>query len=121
MRPSTSSILFLWAALSGGGLAASDSDKTTTTAPCTATSTSEAFYDLRHDIAYAVEEGQKLPFRGARTSDYTARGYDLKVNFTMNICAAVIKPPKEAVGIDDKLAKNISAYYERRGKVYSLG
>jgi cation-dependent mannose-6-phosphate receptor len=113
----TSTIL-LWAAVSGVCLAAKDSEPTTT-APCTAHSTNEAFFDLRPDVAVAPEEGEKR--KAFRATDYTARGYDYNANFTLNICAAVVKPPKEAVGISDKLLRNVSAYYEKKGKIYSLG
>lgn len=108
--------------MSGSCLAASEPAKTTSTAPCTASSTSGAFYDLRPDIAVAVKEGVK-PKKGIPTADYLARGHDYgpNANFTMNICDAVVKPVKDVVGLDKALWKNVSAYYEAGGKVYSLG
>jgi len=93
---------------------------TSTTTACVATSTSGAFYDLRPDVAVVVEEGVKIP-KGVPTEDYLARGYDYGANFTLNICGAVVKKVEEAVGIEKSSWKNISAYYETKGKVYSLG
>ena len=119
MRLHHPSIALLWAAVFGVCVAAKEAEKTTTTAPCTARSTNEAFFDLRPDIAIAHEEGERR--KAFRSVDYTARGYDYPANFTLNICAPVIKPPKEAEGISDKLLRNVSAYYEKKGKTYSLG
>src|SRR5437870_10516756 len=92
----------LLAALLGVAIAATEPDKTTSTAPCTASSTGGAFYDLRPDIAFALADGAK-PKKGVRSTDYVARGHDYGSNFTVNICGALVKPPKEVVGIDDKL------------------
>ncbi|KAK0630875.1 mannose-6-phosphate receptor binding domain-containing protein [Bombardia bombarda] len=87
---------------------------------CVATSTSGAFYDLRPDMAVAVVEGAK-PLKGAPTADYLARGYDYGSNFTLNICGSVVKTVEDVVGLDKAAWKNVSAYYESKGKVYSLG
>jgi len=109
----------LWATVSGVSVAAKEADQATATAPCTARATNDGFFDLRPDIAISHDEGEKR--KAFRTVDYTARGYDYKANFTLNICAAVVEPLKEAVGISDKQLRNVSAYYEKKGKVYSLG
>ncbi|CAK7231892.1 Cation-independent mannose-6-phosphate receptor CI-MPR [Sporothrix curviconia] len=95
--------------------------KTTTTMPCTATSTSGAFYDLRHDIVLPPVEGGKKPKAGVQVTDYTARGHDYGANFTLNLCAAVVKPVKNVEGLDRDLWANVSAYYERNGDIFSLG
>jgi len=99
---------------------ASSSSTTSTTTACVATSTSGAFFDLRPDTAIHAEEGAKTP-KGAPTVDYVARGYDYGANFTLNICGAVVKKVEDAVGIEKQSWKNISAYYETKGKVFSLG
>lgn len=39
----------------------------------------------------------------------------------MNVCAPVVKEVKDVVGVDKAMWKNVSAYYEAEGKVYSLG
>ncbi|CAK7264646.1 Cation-independent mannose-6-phosphate receptor CI-MPR [Sporothrix epigloea] len=95
--------------------------KTTTTMPCTATSTSGAFYDLRHDIVLPPVEGAKKPKAGIQVTDYTARGHDYGANFTLNICAAVVKPIINVEGVDRDLWANVSAYYEQNGDTFSLG
>jgi len=97
------------------------SSTTSVITPCVATSTSGAFYDLRPDIAVAVRQGEKPPVRGVNSEDYLARGYDLGYNITLNICSAIAKKVDDFVGIDEALWRNVSAYYERNGKVYSLG
>ncbi len=123
MRTHAPSLLLLLAALASSSLASSDAEKTKTTtapAPCTATSTSGAFYDLRPDMAVAVEDGAKAK-KGVLAVDYLARGYDYGSNFTVNLCAAVVKPVKSVVGVDREQWRNVSAHYEHDGKVYSLG
>lgn len=107
------------------GVAAADDGKfsttpTVTATACVATSTSGAFYDLRPDTAVVLAEGEK-PGRGVKTEDYLARGYDYGYNFTLNICGAVVKGVEDVVGVKKSDWKNISAYYEQNGKVYSLG
>jgi len=101
----------------------STATSTTSTAvvtPCVATSTSGAFYDLRQDTAVWVAEGDTPP-RGARTEDYLARGYDYGYNFTLNICGAVVKGVDDVVGVEKSLWRNVSAYYEHKGKIFSIG
>lgn len=120
IRTSPSIYLLLASLLSGAVADSTEPEKTTTVEPCTAKSTSGAFFNLQPDIAIKLEEGAK-PHRSTPVEDYFARGYDYGYNFTLNICEAVVKPPKEAVGLDDDLVRNVSAYYESKGKVYSLG
>jgi len=93
---------------------------TATATACVATSTSGAFFDLRPDTAVILTEGEK-PSRGVLTEDYLARGYDIGYNFTLNICGPVVKEVEDVIGVDKPDWKNISAYYEEKGKVYSLG
>ncbi|KAK3942339.1 mannose-6-phosphate receptor binding domain-containing protein [Diplogelasinospora grovesii] len=129
MHPQSPRRLFL-ALLAAAGTtvrAAEAGDKTSTTAtaaatPCVATSTSGAFYDLRPDVALPVpSDGSKKLHKGIPTEDYVARGWDYGSNFTLNICNSVVKPVDDVVGIDRKLWANVSAYYDHKGKVYSLG
>ena len=95
--------------------------KTTTTLPCTASATSGAFYDLRPDMVLPPVGGAKKPKSGVQITDYAARGHDYGSNFTLNICAAVVSPVKDVMGLDRDLWANVSAYYEHNGDVYSLG
>jgi cation-dependent mannose-6-phosphate receptor len=122
--PSRGALLAL-AALAGVAAAADDATKTTTTStpavtPCVATATSGAFFDLRPDAAVVVPKDEKPP-KGVPTEDYLARGWDYGSNFTLNICNPVVKRVDDVVGVEKALWKNISAYYETKGKIYSLG
>lgn len=111
---------------SGSALSATltaSASATSTALPCTASSVSDAFYDLRPDIAVRLpdDEAAKARKKGVRTADYVARGHDFGVNFTVNICGAVVLPVKDVIGVADRLWANVSAYYEEKGKIYSLG
>jgi len=126
--PSASRLLLALAAMAGLACAeikeesssAATSSATTTSTACVATATSGTFYDLRPDIAIRAEEGGKTP-KGIPTEDYIARGYDYGSNFTLNICGAVVKKVEDVVGVEKASWKNVSAYYESKGKVFSLG
>jgi len=131
MHPQTPSrgLLLALAALAGVASAnETTTTKTTKTAststpvvtPCVATATSGAFFDLRPDTAVAVVEGEKH-VKGVPTEDYVARGWDYGSNFTLNVCNAVVKKVTDVVGVEKSLWRNVSAYYETKGKVYSLG
>ncbi|KAH8898135.1 mannose 6-phosphate receptor domain-containing protein [Thozetella sp. PMI_491] len=98
----------------------STSSATVEATPCVAHSQSGAFFDLRPDTAIILEKDKKAP-KNAQLTDYTAKGYDLNYDFTLNICGAVVKPVEKAVDVPSSLHSNISAYYEKDGKVYSLG
>ncbi|KAK3334473.1 mannose-6-phosphate receptor binding domain-containing protein [Neurospora tetraspora] len=93
---------------------------TSTVTPCVATSTNGAFYDLRPDIAVIPEKDVKLA-RGTHTKDYLARGYDYGYNITLNICAPVVKGVEDVVGLTSEGWSKVGAWYEKGGKVYSLG
>lgn len=115
-------LLALLFSLTGPGLvAAADADKTTSSTPCTATSALGAFYDLRPDMAVKADDKAKHRKRGAPTVDYHARGWDYGSNFTVNVCAPVVKTPENVRGLDKGAWQNISAYYVSKGDVYSLG
>lgn len=121
--PRAATLLLALAALADLALAADDApakSTTTTAEPCTATST-VGFHDLRRDIAVAPPENGAKPKGGVPTTDYFARGWDHPANFTLNICAPVVKPVEDVVGLEKDIWKNVSAYYELEGKVYSLG
>lgn len=116
----TYDVLLLLAAAAGLTSAAESTTTTTTYVPaCTANShTSGAFFDLRPDIAVKPEEGKSV--KGSST-DYHARGYDYGRNFTLNICAPVVDPVEDVVGLGQDEWKNVSAYYTYKGETYSIG
>lgn len=109
------------AAIDAFDISSAAPSKTTTTLPCTASATSGAFYDLRPDMVLPPVEGAKKPKSGIQLTDYAARGHDYGSNFTLNICAPVVAPVKNVMGLDHNLWGNVSAYYEHNGDVYSLG
>ncbi len=67
-----------------------------------------------------MDPGKKLG-KGDKTDSWHAKGYDYKGNFTLNICAPVVEDLKHAVGISRSMLKNVSAYYEAGGEIYSIG
>ncbi|KAK4185060.1 mannose-6-phosphate receptor binding domain-containing protein [Podospora australis] len=119
------SLLFALAALAGVARAeeaskTASASGTAIVTPCVATATSGAFFDLRPDTAIIVAEGEKAP-KGTPVEDYVARGWDYGSNFTLNFCSPVVKGVEDVVGVEKALWKNVSAYYEVKDKVYSLG
>lgn len=91
--------------------------------PCTVSSATGSFYDLRKLSILPPVEGKK-PGKHDKTDDWKARGYDYaegKANFTLNICAPVVAPVDEFEGISKSLYKNVSAYYQLGSKTYSIG
>ncbi|EMR89318.1 putative vacuolar sorting receptor protein [Botrytis cinerea BcDW1] len=88
--------------------------------PCTISSTTGSFFDLRPLSIQAPEEGKK-PAKNAKTDSWHARGYDYKGNFTLNVCAPVVEEVKDFVGVDKSHWQNVSAFYEYDGKKYSVG
>ena len=120
-------LLIAGASASGSQVQNSEKPSATATAtavatPCVATSSSGAFYDLRDDMASAIKEGEKEKKHKGPVDDYRwERPHDWHYNFTMNVCAPVVKGVKDVVGVDRAMWKNVSAYYEEGGKTYSLG
>jgi cation-dependent mannose-6-phosphate receptor len=49
------------------------------------------------------------------------RGYDYGANFTVNFCAPVVENLTDVVGIEESRWQNVSAFYEKEGKTYSIG
>lgn len=89
--------------------------------PCTVHSPKTgSFYDLRELALHPPENPEKLK-KGERAESWRSTGYDYGTNFTLNICAPVIEKLDNVVGIDEKLYRNISAYYTQNGKTYSIG
>ncbi|KAG9234446.1 mannose-6-phosphate receptor binding domain-containing protein [Amylocarpus encephaloides] len=88
--------------------------------PCTAVSSSGSFYDLRQLSILPLKDGQKAN-KNDKTTDYHAKGYDIPYNFTLNICAPVVEKQDDFAGIKEKLAHNVSAFYEQGDERYSIG
>lgn len=89
--------------------------------PCTAHSTTTgSFYDLR-SISLGTEESKKAAGKVLKTESWHARGYDYGSNFTLNICEPVLEEIKDVIGVKEELWRNVSAFYEADGDVYSIG
>lgn len=90
--------------------------------PCTIRSpTSGAFFDLSRMSIQRPEPGKKHDKDDAIIESWHARGYDYPANFTLNICGAVVEELDDVVGVDKALWRNVSGFYEMRGKTYSIG
>lgn len=125
MKPPTSSLLrflFLLAAPLVSQAASDSSAPKDALSPCVVRSpTTGLFYDLNTiSLSPPLVDGDK-PRKGARDESWHARGHDYNANFTLNICAPVVEDIKDVVGVDRARWRNVSAYYEREGKVYSIG
>jgi len=89
--------------------------------PCTIRSAaSGAFFDLNplhiRDPALSTSENP-------RNYSWNTTGYDMGYNFTLNFCGGVVENLEEkgVVGLDRSLWRNVSAFYEKEGKIYSIG
>ncbi|KAK9422959.1 putative Autophagy-related protein 27 [Seiridium unicorne] len=122
MRLLSPPAFFALLSLAGRSLAA-EADKTTTAEACTATNAKTgSFFDLRPDIAVKTPSDGSNAKAGVPTKDYKANGYDYGYNFTLNICGPVVEEIDNVRGnINQEQWKNISAYYQTKGDVYSLG
>ena len=56
-----------------------------------------------------------------KTNSWPSKGHDYPGNFSINVCAPVIEEIEDVVGIEKDLWRNVSAYYEMDGRIYSLG
>lgn len=105
------------------GLAATTSDDSSKRphVPCTIKSpVSGAFFDLTSVNVRLPEDGAKTSSE-ARNTSWPARGYDYGANFTLNICGGVVEKIDQVVGIPESRWRNVSGFYELRGKTYSIG
>ncbi|KAI9846045.1 MAG: Cation-independent mannose-6-phosphate receptor CI-MPR [Thelocarpon superellum] len=122
LQPSNVALL---ACLVPGLLVAAAEDKKTPSkpkpAPCTLHSPNTgSFFDITPISLVAPKPGTKA-HKDQRTESWQARGYDYPTNFTLNICAPVLEEVKNVVGIEKDRWRNVSAYYELKGKTYSIG
>lgn len=124
--PSLPTALLLSLALhSGVNAVASDDQKTKPPVePCTVSSSTGAFYDLRSLTILPPPDDKKKIVKGAKTDDWHVRGYDYKenkANFTLNICAPLVDHIEDPIGVSRDYWKNVSAYYSIGSKNYSIG
>lgn len=57
----------------------------------------------------------------ATMESWRALGHDYPANFTLNVCAPVVEPLKDVVGVEEARWRNVSAFYRLDGKTYSIG
>lgn len=101
---------------------ASAPDSSDTLSPCVARSpTSGLYYDLNAISLTPPEPKDRQIPKGDQDESWQARGHDYAANFTINICAPVIEGVVDVEGVEKARWKNVSAYYEKGGKVYSIG
>ena len=77
-------------------------------------------YDLNTITVHPLEN-HKTAHKDDRTESWHARGWDYGSNFTINFCAPVIERLDTVEGVKDDLVKNVSAFYKKGDKTYSIG
>lgn len=117
---SLSSILFAALALRAPLAQAASDDSKPDVIPCTAKSpNTNGFYDLR-PLAVQLHDAKKKLGK-EKTDSWQSRGHDYKGNFSINVCAPVVEKIEDVVGVEEALWRNVSAFYEADGKVFSIG
>lgn len=91
--------------------------------PCTVHSpTTGSYFDLSVLSVVPPELRDGKNHRGVdRDESWHSKGHDYPANFTINICAPVVEELDDVAGVDKELRRNISAYYKKDGKIYSIG
>ena len=90
--------------------------------PCTIKSPSSHLeFDLNGLAILPKEEDMKRASKDEKEESWMAKGYDFGANFTINFCAPVVEGVKDVVGVEEESWKNVSAFYKKEGKIYSIG
>ncbi|GES60818.1 vacuolar sorting receptor [Aspergillus terreus] len=124
MKPLTHTSVFgfLFLLASSISSASDSSSPRDTLSPCVARSpTTGLYYDLNALSLSPPTAGDEKSRKNTREESWHAKGHDYRANFTLNICAPVVENIKDVVGVDRERWGNVSAYYERDGKIYSIG
>ena len=86
--------------------------------PCTIRSpTTDRFFDLTPISVVETKDSKE----DEPLESWHAKGHDYPANFTINFCAPVVEELKDVVGVDESRWNNIGAFYNRNGKIYSIG
>lgn len=123
MKLSSSAHYALFLLSSVLGLSSADSSHLNDDTPCVARSPTTGLYFDLSALSLSppeLKDGKKV-VKDARDDSWHAKGHDYPANFTINICAPVIENVTDVVGVESSRWKNVSAYYERDEKVYSIG
>ncbi|KAF9895364.1 Cation-independent mannose-6-phosphate receptor CI-MPR [Aspergillus nanangensis] len=122
MRPFTTSALGLLVLLASPIATASDSSSGEVISPCVARSpTTGLYYDLNALSLAPPSTDDDKSRKNTREESWRAKGHDYNANFTLNVCAPVVENIEDVVGVDSARWGNVSAYYEKEDKVYSIG
>lgn len=116
------SVVFLMASSSLAPFAVA-SGSSDSSSPCVAHSPiSGLYYDLNAISLTPPEmkDGKKV-HKTDRDESWQAKGHDYGANFTINICRPAIEDVRDVEGVEKSRWMNVSAYYEKGGKVYSIG
>ncbi|KAF1923741.1 mannose 6-phosphate receptor domain-containing protein [Didymella exigua CBS 183.55] len=88
--------------------------------PCTVVSpTTERFFDLSGLRRTLAKDGDRK--KEADEGSWHAKGYDYGANFTINFCGPVVEELRDVQDLDEKLWRNVSAFYERGDRQYAIG
>ncbi|KAL4922668.1 mannose 6-phosphate receptor domain-containing protein [Aspergillus aurantiobrunneus] len=89
-------------------------------APCVARSPATGLYYDLNALTIPPSDGDKS-HKNLRDESWHVKGYDYNANFTLNICGPVVEEVTDVVGVDENKWQNVSAYYQKEGKTYSIG
>jgi hypothetical protein len=108
------------AALVFSAAAATTDKKPLPTKPCTIKSPlSGAFFDINPLHVELPKDTSSS--KSAPVESWHSRGYDYGANFTLNFCAPVVEELRDVEGVESSLWKNVSAFYVKDRKTYSMG
>ena len=109
------------AAANGAAAAGPDDKKAPPLKPCTIRSGPTGnFFDISA-LRLEPAKNKDKPGKSEALESWHARGYDYGANFTLNFCAPVVEEVKDVDGVEITGWKNVSAYYEKGSKTYSMG
>lgn len=91
--------------------------------PCTIRSPNTgSFFDLNPlHITLPDPESKAGKDKDTKPESWHARGYDYGANFTINFCGAVVENLHGVQGIPETRWGNVSAFYVKDGKTFSIG
>jgi cation-dependent mannose-6-phosphate receptor len=121
LLPIALTALALAAANGAAAAAGADDKKAPPLKPCTIRSGPTGnFFDVSA-LRLEPAKNRDKPAKGEAVESWHARGYDYGANFTLNFCAPVVEEVKDVDGVESAGWKNVSAYYQKGGKTYSMG
>lgn len=90
--------------------------------PCTIKSAaSGAYFDLNK---LHIKDPALSTADNPRNYSWNTTGYDMGYNFTLNFCGGVVEDLEAkggVAGLEKDMWRNVSAFYEKNGRVFSIG